>query len=77
MQGDELIDAIGAQKRRVDSLAREKRAATRRLAELVAATQDDPNPRVSYSAAGRAMGTHRSYASDLVARLRRGEFDGA
>lgn len=46
---------------------------TRRLAEMIAATREDPDPRVHPTAASRAMGTAKDYAHQLVRKLDAGK----
>lgn len=74
-----LLQRIVEQREKIlrmrDEHAREAKAAQRELAELIAATRDDPDPAVNPSAASRAMGTARGWAHAQVAALEAGEFD--
>ena len=68
-----LLDRIAKQRALVLDLADQKADATRKLAELVAATKDDPDPTVNPSSAARAMGVSKGWAHQLVAKLDAGK----
>lgn len=76
-----LIDDIVAQRKLILALRarhdREQAAETRRLAALVAATKDHPDPKVNPTSAAKAMGASRGWAHQLVQKFEAGELDPA
>lgn len=51
------------------------RSDTRRLAELLAATKDHPDPDVNPTSAARAIGVERSYTHNLIRQWEDGGLD--
>ena len=66
-----LLDRIVEQRRRQLATMEAVKRETRVLAQLLSETYDSDD--VSLSAAARAMGINKSYASSLVHKLRDGE----
>ena len=72
-EGPALIDAIVAERESIVEMRerheRELTEANHRLAVLVAATREDPDPDVNPTAAARAMGLHKQRAFQMIASL--------
>lgn len=71
--GESLMSAIVEQRSEILAMRerheQELSEANHRLAVLVAATRDDPDPDVNPTAAARVMGLHKQRAFQMIASL--------